>query len=64
MSVLLIGFSRSLTNIMGMPLFLNQNRTPVSEINDINIGDHLYSILKGGELKMEVLNKNVKNRKK
>ena len=48
----------------GYSLFLNKDRTAISEINDINIGDHLYSILKGGELKMEVLKKNVKNRKK
>ena len=47
----------------GYTLLLDNKRKGISKIDDINIGDQLYSIIRGGELKMEVITKNVKKRK-
>ena len=47
----------------GYALLLDKDKNTVSLIKDINKGDHLHSFLKDGELKMEVLEKNVKKRK-
>ena len=47
----------------GYALLLDQDKNPISLIKDVKTGDHIRSFLKDGELKMEVLEKNVKNRK-
>ena len=48
----------------GYALLLDQDKNPISLIKDVKTGDHICSFLKDGELKMEVLEKNVRNRKK
>ena len=48
----------------GYALLLDQDKNPISLIKDVKTGDHIRSFLKDGELKMEVLEKNVRNRKK
>ena len=48
----------------GYALLLDQDKNPISLIKDVKTGDHIHSFLKDGELKMEVLEKNVRNRKK
>ena len=64
-------FSSNLSNLSpynvldrGYALLSNDKKKTISLIEDVKIGDHIYSFLKDGELKMEVINKNVKNNKK
>ena len=48
----------------GYSLLLNKGKIPISFIKDVEIGDHIFSVLKDGELQMEVLKKNAQNSKK
>ena len=64
-------FSSNLSNLSpynvldrGYALLSNDEKKTISLIEDVEIGDHIYSSLKDGDLKMEVINKNVKNSKK
>lgn len=47
----------------GYTLLLNKNKKPISAVKDIKTGDYVYSLLKDGDLKMEVIGKNVRNKK-
>ena len=48
----------------GYSLLLNDQRKTVSSIKRTDIGNHLYSVLSDGELKLEVVEKNEKDKNK
>tara|TARA_B100001250_G_C19774668_1_gene778968 strand:+ start:279 stop:1481 length:1203 start_codon:yes stop_codon:yes gene_type:complete len=46
----------------GYALLLDKDKNPISLVEKVKVGDQIYSSLKDGELKMEVINKDVKDK--